>query len=325
MTFRTEIFPDNQGLTICYRDHIMLMGSCFVENIGHKLLSGRFATCLNPFGIVFNPASIASGVRMLVENKRFSEDDLCFHDGQWHSFSHHSRYSASDKNECLSRINAELVSASSFLRKSTILIITFGTAWIFERADNGKVVSNCHKMPAENFRRRLLSAEEISALFSEALSAVIQINPQIKILFTLSPVRHFKDGAENNSLSKAVLRLAIDNLCSQHKAKYFPAYELVMDDLRDYRFYDSDLCHPSLQAIEYIWEKFSECYFENETKNILKKIEDLNAALHHKPFNPGSDMYRKFINKNIALIDEWSKQYPFLNLTNLKSAFSELI
>jgi hypothetical protein len=323
MKFRTEIFPENQRTQIGYADRILLMGSCFVENVGQKMLDGKFNINLNPFGVIFNPSSIAASLRLLIDNKEIGEKDLFYHNERWHSFHHHSRFSNPDKIKCLDLINKELHEANLFLKKATHLIITFGTAWIFELADTGGIVSNCHKMPQDKFKRRLLDADEIFTDYSNLILSLKKITPEIKLIFTISPIRHLKDGAENNSLSKAVLRVATDKICRNDKAVYFPSYELLMDDLRDYRFYDSDLCHPSPQAIEYIWEKFTDCYFNSNTMNILNKIGELNTALQHKPFNPGSESYRDFIKNNLNEIELLQIKFPFLQFDVMKSDFEK--
>lgn len=319
MIFRTEIFPKNNGLTISYRDSVLLIGSCFAENIGNKMKEGCFNIRINPSGILFNPGSVAQCINTLVDKKQASDNELFYHQGLWHSFNHHSRFSHPDLDTCLSMINQETMQSSEFLNNASLLVITFGTAWVYENKNSGSIVANCHKLPAAVFRRRLLTVEEIVDTYTGVISLLRNHNPDINILFTLSPIRHLKDGAEDNSLSKAILRTAIHGICQHDKNTYFPSYELIMDDLRDYRFYQSDHCHPSKEAIDYIWEKFSECYFDKETKDVLKRINDFQAALHHRPFNPSSDEYLHFLEKQIIEADKLYMDFPLTSLATLKA------
>ncbi len=321
IVFRTEVKPPKPDFTISYKDYILLIGSCFVENMGNKLRDLKFNVELNPTGIVFNPISVCNSLNFICDKKIFTEKDLFYHDETWNSLNHHSRFSDPDLNHCLKNINWEIEKAHNLLKKSNFVFITLGTAWIFEKADSGEVVSNCHKLPAGHFKRRLAEIEEITKAFETTFSKLDSLNKNLKIIITLSPIRHLKDGLENNSLSKSILRVAIDKIIKTRGAKYFPANEILLDDLRDYRFYGSDLCHPSEQAIDYIWEKFSDTYFDETTISIIKKIEQLNNAIKHKAFHPQTMIYKQFIKDKLLAIQALQTSLPYINLHEIKELF----
>lgn len=259
MEFYTHITIPKTPFTFSYTVQTVLLGSCFAENIGKKLEGNKFKTDLNPFGTLYNPSSIAEAIRMLLQPEQFTGDDLFQHEGIYHSFSHHSRFSSPSETECLANINRRLFSSADTILKAQRMILTFGTAWVYKLKSSGKVVSNCHRLPEKMFDRQLLTVGEIVAEWKSLLLSLWKQNPELKILFTVSPIRHWKDGAHGNQLSKATLLLAIDALQKEfpeHTA-YFPAYEIMMDELREYRFYADDMLHPSTTAIEYIWERFT--------------------------------------------------------------------
>ena len=292
MKFRTEVMVLRAEFRIAYPDKIMMLGSCFVENISEKLLSANFQADVNPFGIVYNPVSVANSLYDLINNRAFTEDDLFLHQGVYHSFAHHSRFSDTNKEAVLEQINTRGKQSSAFLREATVLIITFGTANTYRLLSSDKVVSNCHKLPAKLFREERLSVNQIV----EEWNRLIESLPNLKILFTVSPIRHWKDGAHENQLNKATLLLAINELIKANKnCSYFPSYEIMLDDLRDYRFYAEDMIHPSSQAVDYIWEKFSNTYFDTKTKELIKEWESIQKALNHRPFNPDSEEHKQFL------------------------------
>lgn len=301
------------------------MGSCFAENIGERMTNLCFETDVNPFGIIYNPASLAQSLLRLVKNEPFSESDLAFNDGLWHSFMHHGNFSGDNKTEVITKINNRLKFSREFLKQASFLFITLGTARIFERKETETVVSNCHKFPASCFCNSRLSVTEIVNLMSESFSAVWKINPDIKVIFTVSPIRHLKDGAVENQLSKSTLLLAIDNLVHHFgdKCAYFPSYEIVMDELRDYRFYAEDMTHISPVAVDYIWEKFEKTVIDKESMDIIKKISDMRKSLQHRPFNPKMKAYRDFLEKTLAKIDDISNNYPYINLSSMKNIVQE--
>ncbi|MDR1698876.1 MAG: GSCFA domain-containing protein, partial [Prevotellaceae bacterium] len=242
------------------------------------------------------PLSIAAALRRLISAKPYEEKDLFFDNGQWHSASHHSSFSDNDKSLCLQKINSRLAEASENLRNARHLFITFGTAWVYEWADGGETVGNCHKLPAKNFKRRRLNIEEIVEKYNDLTAELLAFNPNLNIIFTVSPIRHWKDGAHENQLSKSTLLLAIDRLKNEN-LDYFPAYEIVNDDLRDYRFYASDMIHLSDVAIDYIWERVGETFFSAKTRKLNDEITQINKAREHRPFNPESEEYQDFLRK----------------------------
>lgn len=297
--------------SISHKTPVFLVGSCFTEHIGKKLLDNKFDSFINPTGIIFNPISVVNALKDVFENKQYLSDDLKNHNEKWVSFQHHGSFSSFDKEECLTQINSSVAKAHTHIKKSKTLIITLGSAWVYEYENIG-VVANCHKIPNKQFAKRLLSVKEI-------LSAFNQIKDNLKgfnVLFTVSPVRHTKDGLHENNLSKSTLLLAINNLVEQNNNyHYFPAYELIIDELRDYRFYKNDLVHPTDLAVNYVWEKFSGCYFDNATESLIKEIQKLKLAANHKPFNFESEEHQGFINNQIVLMNDLSNRYNFLDFT----------
>ncbi|MBP5134957.1 MAG: GSCFA domain-containing protein [Paludibacteraceae bacterium] len=295
MKFRTETKFAAKG-EISYRDNLMFIGSCFSENIGTYFERHLFRTDLNnPFGILFNPASIAKAVRRLLSETPYSDNDLFLHNGVWNSYDHHSDFSDTEKEKCLAKMNDKLKESSQFLKNATILFITFGTAWIYRQKVNGQIVSNCHKMPANTFLREKLSVQDIVNEYTDLFHTFPFSDKKTRVIFTVSPVRHTKDGLHENQLSKATLLLAIDELQKRFDfVEYFPSYEMLLDDLRDYRFYNEDMVHPNNTAIKYLTEKLSS-YFSEETKMLMNEAEQIASAESHRPFNPKSNEYQSFI------------------------------
>jgi hypothetical protein len=298
MRFRTEITVPNAGLRISHQDKILMMGSCFVENLSSRILQSGFTAEINPFGIMYNPVSLAGGLYDLIDKKNYTSEDLFLHQGLYHSFSHHSRFSGADMESVLSRIHSSSVRSSEFLREVDLLVITFGTANTYRLLSSGEVVANCHKAPANRFQEERLTVNQITGQWNDLIKKLQTVNPRIKILFTVSPIRHLKDGAHENQLNKSVLLLAANELINANAAcYYFPSYEIMMDDLRDYRFYAEDMIHPNPQAIDYIWEKFSQAYFDKTTMEFIKEWESIQQALNHRPLHPESEEYKRFLEK----------------------------
>ena len=241
-----------------YSKKSVFIGSCFTENIGSKMSELKYNVDINPFGILYNPASVENALLLLLANKRFEKHELILHDGLWHSFSHHGKFSSDDFNDALKIINDRIEFSSNFLKNANFLFITYGTAWIYSYKKTDQVVSNCHKIPASEFTRSKLTIDEIVEQTSMALLKLWNFNPDIKVVFTVSPIRHWKDGAIENQRSKATLLLAIEKIideCGYERCEYFPSYEIAMDELRDYRFYDEDMIHLSNVAVNHIWER----------------------------------------------------------------------
>ena len=308
--FRTQVLVPKSERKITYQSNIMLIGSCFSEYIGNKLSGFKFNTNNNPFGIVYNPLSVKKSISRLTENRDYFKDDLINRDGVWHSFDHHSRFSSTNPDECIQAINNQLHISSDFLKKTDFLFITFGTSYVYSLVKNNMVVSNCHKLPAKEFHRKRLTVNEIVNEYNELIKQLQSSNPNLQIVFTVSPIRHWKDGAHENQLSKATLLLAIDNICSDFKnVMYFPSYEIIMDDLRDYRFYEEDMLHPNKVAVDYIWNRFKECFTEKGTMSLMKEVEKVMLALKHRPFNPETEQYREFLKQNSDKIKFLKEQY----------------
>ena len=314
--FRT-ILPPLPGLPIIQpADHLLCMGSCFAQHIGNRFQKGRWSVQLNPFGILYHPFPIAQGLLRLLEGSTFKEEDLFYHQEQWHSFTHHGHFSRPKKRETLSVMNMALKKGSNQLKKTNLLLLTLGTSRGFVHYDTGQVVGNCHKLPGKHFTKKLNKPE----IIFEKLSIVFQRFkiqfPNLKILLTVSPVRHLRDGLVENQRSKASLLLAcaelekaFDSVC------YFPAYEIMMDDLRDYRFYKNDLMHPTEMAIDYIWEYFRKNCFSESAQTYYEEIREINKGLNHRPLRPNSTAHQLFMEQLKTKMDILEKKYPRLNFS----------
>lgn len=311
--FRTSIDIKPYSFRLDYQSNILTLGSCFSENMGLKMKNVFFKTEINPFGVLYNPISILNSIQLLLQNKKFTASDIFEYKSLWHSFAHSSSFSDESSELCLSKMNERIESASEFIKNTDVLLITFGTAWVFTDKESGRVVSNCHKLPAAKFNRRRLTVDEITEAYSDLLTKLKALYPNLNVVFSVSPIRHWKDGAHENTISKSTLLLAVDALQNQFgNVHYFPAYELLMDELRDYRFYASDMLHPSDVAVEYIWSKFSESVFSEETLQLMKKLEQLAADRAHRPLHPLSPEYALFKENTGKRKNEIIQKYPFL-------------
>jgi len=322
--FRTEVNPVRSEFFISHETLVMFIGSCFTENVGNRMQSLKFCIDINPFGVLFNPVSISQSIERLIKANKYNENDIFWFNDSWHSFMHHSRFSSEEKEKCLSEINRRLEKGHENLRNAKFLILTFGTAWVFVNKENKKIVSNCHKLSAINFERQLLDSSTIVKDFENIFNSLKDFNPNLKIILTVSPVRHLSDTAEGNQLSKSILIVAVQKLCKNGLAFYFPAYELMLDDLRDYRFYDTDMVHPSQQAIDYIFEKFGNSYFNTETKNINSEVASILTAVNHRLANIHSNESRTFITRNLEKVAILENKYPFLDFALEKEHFRKL-
>lgn len=313
MDFRTPVEWHGESEEIKYSDHVLLMGSCFAENVGGLLLENKFSCDVNPFGILYNPLSIAKALRQMLDGKVYTMDDLFDSGGQWHSWMHHSSFSSADADECLNRINSRLEKAASALPRTSWLVMTWGTAFVYEK--DSEVVGNCHKQPDRLFTRRLLDVDTICGEWNDTLREAKQRFPGLKVMLSVSPIRHLKDGLHGNQISKSVLLLAIDRLCRELDfCHYFPSYEIVMDELRDYRFYAEDMLHPSPLAVKYIWECFCSTYMSKDTQRVMKEWADIQKGLAHRPFNPDSDAYRRFLSQIVLKIEELKEKFPYFEV-----------
>lgn len=316
MSFFTEIQIPEFPWKLDYSRSTMLMGSCFSENIGQKLLDLKFKVDMNPFGILYNPESIANSLKILLEKRVFTENDLFQDQGVWNSFYHHSRFSDVDQKVVLENINGRIAVSHEFLKTADFLIITFGTAWIYELKRTGQIVSNCHKVPASEFKRFRLGVFEIVEKWRELAEKLWQFNPNLKLIFTVSPIRHWKDGAVENQLSKSTLLLAIDQLVrgfGDQQCRYFPSYEIMMDELRDYRFYAEDMLHLSPVAVDHIFDRFCAAAVSPESLKISGQITKILKAVQHRPFNPKSVEYEKFLRANLEEIAKLQALFPALD------------
>ncbi len=286
----------------------MLLGSCFVENIGKKLEYFKFQNSLNPFGILFHPAAIRNFLENVQSKKQFSEEDVFYHNETWHSFEAHSDLNSSEKGEILARLNSAVEETRKFLETATHVVITPGTAWGYRYRESGNVVANCHKVPQKNFRKELLEVEEDLLVCVEIVQ---EINPSAAMIFTVSPVRHLKDGFVENQQSKAKLISGVHEVISETaQTHYFPSYELMMDELRDYRFYAEDMVHPNSIAIDYIWKKFAETWISSEAVEVMKRVDSIQKGLSHRPFNKASEAHQKFVQDLQEKKQKLEKEYP---------------
>ena len=310
-----------------YAQKNIFMGSCFTENVGKQMADLNYNVDINPFGILYNPVSVANGLEFLLNQKQFETCDLIQHDGLWHSFFHHSRFSSPNKKQTLETINEQITTSSQYLKKADFLFITFGTAWVYRYKETGKTVSNCHKIPANKFERIRLTVDEIVSLYKILLDKIRKTNPVLKVVFTISPIRHWKDGAIENQRSKATLALAVDEIVKLNtkQSAYFPSYEIMMDELRDYRFYAEDMIHISDVAVNHIWERFETALISNESQTISREIKKIKTAVNHRPFNKYTKEYLYFLQKQITDIKRVEQSYPIVNLELEKQLFLGLI
>jgi hypothetical protein len=300
--FRTEINPQISDQSINLKTPIIAMGSCFSNNIGSRLTQNKFDILTNPFGVIFNPISITKLLKVAISKSNVDDQNWVESHGINLHYDVHSQHGSINKKESQRSIMNAISSTHEQVKKSKWLIITWGTAIVYERKDTGEIVANCHKVPADQFTKRLLTNKEIIANFE---SLITTLPADLNVLLTVSPVRHLKETLELNSVSKSTLRLACHQLSEQHsRVNYFPSYELVLDDLRDYRFYKSDMLHPSDEAIEYVWQKFKETYFDTDTLLFLERWQKIINAINHKAFNPVSDAHQQFISSTLESLLE---------------------
>lgn len=320
MKFHLEFEIKKISPSITHKEKLLLMGSCFTENIGAKLKKYKFNVLENPNGILFNPVSVAEALESYIHNKQITPADLFQWNEGWHSWKHHSRFSGIHAGEAVNKINNSTSEAHNYLKDANALMITLGSTWIYtlteKAADRkpGSVAANNHKAPADWFYRRLMTNEEVLQVWDRVLRHLFLFNPNLKIIFTISPVRHLREGVIENNRSKAVLIQAVHQLVEKfEQVFYFPAYELVIDDLRDYRFYAEDLVHPNYFATQYVWEKFVDACMDDKTKTLMQEIHEINLAYQHTAFNPSSEQHKNFIKTFYEKTKTLQHQYPYLN------------
>lgn len=327
--YEFDIKPLQQPISHLHQ--LMLIGSCFTENIGEKLRKHKFKVHENPNGILFNPVSVAESIINVIENKQYASTDLFEYNEAWHSWQHHSRYSGITAEEALKKINESTNAAHQYLKEADYLLITLGSAWVYTltekalNAQKGTVAANNHKAPADWFERKLMDVSQVITVLGTMLDRLGAFNPDIQVIFTISPVRHLREGVIDNNRSKAALITAIHYLTEQlPKLYYFPAYELVIDDLRDYRFYAEDLVHPNYHATQYVWDKFILSCIQSDSRKLMEEIADIQLAFQHKPFNVTSKQHRKFLSSYLQKTKQLQNQHPYLNLSEEINYFSSL-
>jgi len=310
MKFRTELKLSQAENVIDHSSKILLIGSCFSDHMSGKLSDSGFEILANPHGILFNPKSIENSINEYLRGESYSEQDLTFNGEQWVSLNHHGRFNDPNPAEILKRINNNIRQARNFLPQATHLILTLGTSWVYRHLEQDRLVANCHKIPQKEFQKELLAVEQIANCLEGILSGIRKVNAKAPVVFTVSPVRHLRDGMIENTLSKARLLQAIHKLVKEGKVHYFPSYEIMMDDLRDYRFYERDMIPPNRTAIEYIWEKFCEVWIDPSSKTLMDKVQKIHRSLEHRPLHSGSGQYRIFMQKVEEEMNELQKTYP---------------
>ena len=329
MDFHIEFSPKQLSQKINHRHKLLLMGSCFTENIGDKLVAHKFSVLQNPNGILFNPVSVKDAVENYITCKVIDESQLFYLNEAWHSWQHHSRFSGITKEDAVNKINTSTNTAHLYLKETDFVIITFGSAWVYEltnKSANKKlstVAANNHKAPADWFNRRLLTNQEVINEIGSIVLPLQNFNPHIKIIFTISPVRHLREGFVENNRSKAALINAV-HLATETfpNVFYFPAYELVIDDLRDYRFYAEDMVHPNYAATNYVWQKFISTCIDQPSQQLMGQLNEINVAMSHKPFNPSSSAHHSFKNKYLQWCISMQQNCTYLNLEGEIKFFS---
>jgi len=315
--FRTQFAIKKPTFSVNYESKILSMGSCFAVEIADRLLRQKFDILINPFGITYNPFSIANQLKRLLEGKKLSAEELFLHNELWNSFEHHSDFSGSDKKETLEGVNEIIEHAATFLKQTSVLVITLGSSFYYQLKSSGAVVNNCHKLPDKMFEQKLASSAETIEALSEVFHKLQLQNSKLKIILSVSPVRYLKYGAVENQVSKSNLIIACHELVKQFDCVYyFPAYELMMDDLRDYRFYAEDMVHPNKQAVEYIFRKFQDAVIDADCFDTMKKIDAIQNSLAHRPRNANSNEHKKFLEKILVEIETIEQQNPNINFSD---------
>ena len=316
MQFRTQIPISKTNNPIDYNSKVISLGSCFAENMAEKFDYFKFQSETNPFGIIFNPVSIETIIKRVVEQEFYTEKDVFFYNERWHSYEVHSDLSNSDRQELLETLNKALSETYKQLTEATHIIITYGTSWIYRNIESDQIVANCHKVPQKQFLKEILSVEVIQKGIQNTIEFIQTLNPNINFIFTISPVRHIKDGFTENQLSKshlfAALHFNLKSKISNLKLEYFPSYEIMIDELRDYRFYAEDMLHPNQVAIDYIWNRFSENYIAESSISLMQEISEIQKSLRHRSFNPESEQHKKFLTKLQQKMELLEKKLPHI-------------
>ena len=318
MNFTTKIPIQKYNHPITYDSKIMLLGSCFAESMGNKFEYFKFQNTTNPFGIIFNPVSLAKLIERSAQKEYFTEEDIFFQNDLWQCYEVHSELSHPDKEVFLSNLNSIVELTHRHIGSLTHCIITLGTSWVYRNIETNEIVANCHKVPQKQFIKELLSPEIIAQSIESILFNISVVNPNCNFVFTVSPVRHLKDGFTENTLSKSHLISALHKTITHHPSpiSYFPSYEIMMDELRDYRFYAEDMLHPNQTAIDYIWIQFFENYISESEFGLMNEICEVQRALQHRPFNPNSESHQKFLSDLKTKMTTLEKKLPFVSFEN---------
>jgi hypothetical protein len=326
MDYRTTFSIPPSKSKISYNSPVMFIGSCFASEIGSKMAEGKMDVLINPSGMVYNPVSAANIITLIIENREFSEKDLYIYKDTKLSFYHYTDFESVNSSALLEKINSVTDQSSRFLKNAKFLFITFGTARVYRFKESGEIVSNCHKLPADLFSVELLEKEEIVRSWTDIINRLHLFNRDLKVIFTISPVRHWKDGAHGNQVSKSMLFLSIEELLKNPVVEgYFPAYELLMDDLRDYRYYSDDMLHPSDVAIDYIWKAFSKCYITDETQNLWKEVQAISKAKNHRILSESPSGKNEFANNMLKRISAIENKISGIDLAEERSYFLAMI
>ena len=324
-TFRTPVDIPGYPFRMEYKHKYIAVGSCFASHIGDRLHSLKFNIAVHPCGILYNPISISRCLKLILGETKLGEDDFIFNNDLWFSWDHHGKFSNADKKELTQQINRELSKAREKIGNETIMLITLGTAHTWIIKDKARTVANCHKLPIQSFDRKRPSIDEHFNALDEVFQLLFKSHPNLKILMSVSPVRYRRDGWTESNRSKAVLHLTVERLCHKHQnVYYFPAYELIMDDLRNYRFYAEDMLHPSATAVDYVWEKMEAALMDQETQNLSKQISKVVRSLHHKPLKAGSKQTKNWLDKIQIQIDEITSNYPEIDFMAEQAQLKEL-
>ena len=324
--FRTIVPMPQRFPAINYGSRVLSIGSCFAETIGERFRQAKFDIELNPSGILYNPYVIGRLISRLMSDRAYHADELFLHNGLWHSFAHHSRFSGLDQGDCLVAMNDAFQKAVNQLKQATHLMVTLGTAHVYEWDETGVPVSNCHKIPSSRFTKRLLNVQEMFDQWKQQLTRLFDYNKNLELIITISPIRHLKDGLHQNNLSKASLLLFVEQLCRHFSnVHYFPAYEIVMDELRDYRFYNKDMAHPAEVTIDYIWQQFTRLVLERDTHEQMQAILKIRKALAHRPFQQDSPQHQAFLVKQREKLSTIAQQMPNLDWSEEKELLNSQI
>ena len=314
MEFRTTVKTGENRGWLHHSDSVVLLGSCFSDNIGTKMHGALFNATVNPMGTLYNPMSIARSINRLIANEPVAGQTLFMQGGVWNSFDFHSRHSLPDKQATIDRMNQRIEQGHNALKTAQLLTVTLGTAIVYRLKSTGEVVANCHKVPQHEFERTMATVGEMAEALDTMLSALHEFNPGLRVILTVSPIRHIADGLDTNSLSKASLRVAIQEAMTKHRdyCDYFPAFEIMMDDLRDYRFYSSDMVHPSDVAVEYIWQAFQATYLDDRSALAVARCERVHKRLQHRPMSANRETVERFNNDTASVVRNLIKEYPYL-------------